>query len=256
MARLVARPAAGEVQVWWAAPHHGSDARHDLRTLLDDRELTRWRRLRRPAARALYLTAHALARLVLAAHTGGHPAALEFRTACVHCGGPHGKPQPLVPGGWQLSLSHSGQRVAVAVSQGLPLGVDVEQVRRRPDALAETVLTGTERAALARRPAHGRAGDFIRYWARKESALKATGDGVMTEPVRLTVSAPGEPPALLSWRTDPAPPALPHLTDLDPGPGYRACLAVLGVPRRVTEHDATPLLLPAPAPAPSAAMRT
>ncbi|GAA2084349.1 4'-phosphopantetheinyl transferase superfamily protein [Streptomyces albiaxialis] len=244
----IPRLPAGGAQVWWATPTHGTDERTDLRALLDAREHTRWQRLRLPASRALYLTAHALARKVLGAHVGRPPQLLEFSAVCAHCGGPHGKPQLLAPGDWQLSLSHSGQRVAVAVARGAPLGVDVEQVTGRPDDLVETVLTEAEREALAGCPPGDRAAGFIRYWTRKESALKATGDGVMIEPVQLSVSPPDAEAELLAWRARPRPLVLPHLTDLAPGPGYRACLAVLGPPPRVTEHDASPLLLPSPVP--------
>ncbi|MEC4017535.1 4'-phosphopantetheinyl transferase family protein [Streptomyces sp. H27-D2] len=248
MDRSVPRLPAGECQVWWAAPLPGAESRTDLLVLLDERERARWERFRLPDSRALHLTAHALARLVLAAHLDADPAGLRFTAVCKNCGGPHGKPRVVAPGDWELSLSHSGRRVAVAVARSLPLGVDVEQVSGRREDLIENVLTAAERRALAACPADARQADFIRYWTRKESVLKATGDGLTIEPSQLAVSAPGSPPALLDWTAAQPRPAPLHLTDLDPGPGYRACLAVLGAPVRVAQYDAAPLLLPARAP--------
>lgn len=243
--------AAGECQVWWADAGAAVDAAVGL---LDARERARWQRLRNPASRALYLTAHALARSVLGAQLDLPPGELAFRTDCARCGDPHGKPRlaglagpagPESTGGWEFSLSHTPHRVAVAVARRTPLGVDVERVRERAPATVARSLTESEHATLTARPAHRRAGDFTRYWVRKEAALKATGDGLAERPDLLTVSSPAAPAALLGWAGARAPDSAVHLTDLTPGPGYRACLAVLGEPAaapRVTEHDGGALL--------------
>lgn len=282
--RLVPPLAVGECQVWWAdvsAPQGlfaaaGTEAVGAAGSaggavtaavgLLDARERARWQRLRNPAGRALYLTAHALARLVLGAQLRLPPAELAFRTDCARCGDPHGKPRlagaagqvgrtgragpagragPESTDGWEFSLSHTPHRVAVAVARRTPLGVDVERVRDRAPATVARALTESEYATLAARPAHHRAGDFTRYWTRKEAALKATGDGLAERPDLLTVSPPDAPAALLGWSGAGAPDSAVHLIDLTPGTGYRACLGVLAEPAatpRVTEHDAEALL--------------
>ena len=93
--------------------------------LLDDHERERLTRFRRPADRARYLAAHALARLVLGG-SGRTAAALRFDRTC-RCGAAHGR--PVLPGGPGFSLSHSGDLVGVAVRPGAAVGLDVEQVR-------------------------------------------------------------------------------------------------------------------------------
>ncbi|AXK33551.1 4-phosphopantetheinyl transferase [Streptomyces armeniacus] len=267
--RLVPPLAAGECQVWWA----DASASHGLLAaaggenagaaataavgLLDARERTHWQRLRNPAGRALYLTAHVLARLVLGAQLRLPPAELAFDAECARCGGPHGKPRlaeragragragPESTAGWEFSLSHTPHRVAVAMARRTPLGVDVERVRDRAAATVARTLSEREYATLNARPAHCRAGDFARYWARKEAALKATGDGLAVRPDLLTVSGPDAPAALLGWSGPQAPHSTVHLVDLAPGTGYRACLGVLAeadATPRVTEHDAGALL--------------
>ena len=134
--------------VWWAAPL-APEAAPALVALLDDHEHDRLARFRRPADRARYLAAHALARLVLAPLVGRRPAALVFDRTC-RCGAQHGK--PVLANGPGFSLSHAGDLVGVAVRPDGPVGLDVEQVRAVADldALAGHVHSPVERAA--RRP--------------------------------------------------------------------------------------------------------
>jgi len=229
----------GVCQVWWA---DAVEPRDDLLDLLDERERASWARLRRPPDRALYLTAHALARLVLAEPLGMAPGEIRFSVTCRRCAGEHGKPRVVAPVPVELSLSHSGRRAVVAVALGVPIGVDVEVEALRGSDVPRIALSPAERAVLDRLPEAARAPGFLRYWTRKEALVKATGDGLMVELARVTVSGPDSPPALLAWPEEPPLPAPAHLVDLDPGPGYAASLASLGRPLRVVEGDATALL--------------
>ncbi|WP_208827847.1 4'-phosphopantetheinyl transferase family protein [Streptomyces ficellus] len=240
MSTGIPRVGAGECHVWFAEAV-GAVRVPGLLELLDDRELARHDAFAREQDRALYLTAHALAREVVAEQLGMGPREVRFVLECRHCDRPepHGKPG-LAGSPLELSLSHSGSRVAVALSLAGPVGVDLEEIAAgdRAAELAPAVLSTAERAALERLPEAERAAGFTRYWARKEAVLKATGDGLMVEPARLTVSAPEEPAALLAW-DDRKEPHLPvRLQDVDPGTGYRAAVAVLGAECTVVRHDA------------------
>ncbi|MGY0058371.1 4'-phosphopantetheinyl transferase family protein [Streptomyces sp. LZ34] len=230
----------GECHVWFA------EACSDLNLLdlLDDTERERYRHTVVESARALYLTAHALARRVIAAQLGTSPAELRFTASCGRCGKAHGKPVLVgSPLPLELSLSHSGRRVAVALALGTEIGVDIERVAESYDEhLPSTVLAASERQALARLPEPDRTAGFTRYWCRKEAVLKATGHGLLVDPALLTVSPPDAPPRLEHWRDRPGPPVPPHLTDLHPGPGYRAALAALGAAPRVIEHHEADLM--------------
>jgi 4'-phosphopantetheinyl transferase len=231
----------GACHVWWASP---GDARPALLDLLDDTERQRWSRFRQPADRGRYLAAHALARLLLGAYLDVPPAQVAFARACPRCGQAHGKPRLRTPAaGLELSISHSGDRVAVAVARGVPVGVDVEQVRpdRHDTAMVGLALSAPEQEALEALPPPARPAALLSYWVRKEALLKATGDGLGVAPDRLTVTPPDQPPALVSWTARPALRAQVHLTDLHPGPGHVACLAALGARLRVSEHRAQDL---------------
>ncbi|MFE7774533.1 4'-phosphopantetheinyl transferase family protein [Streptomyces sp. NPDC057445] len=221
----------GECHVWSAEAHWVPE----LLDVLDADERRRCAQFRREEPRALYLTAHVLARRVVAAQLSVDPRDVVVVPVCKHChgaqDGPHGK--PTLPGtSLELSLSHSGGHVMVALTTAGPVGVDIEEVVVRAD-LPLSVLSRTELAELDRFPASERAGAFTRYWARKEAVLKATGDGLMADPATLTVSAPGAPARLLEWRERPEPHLPVRLEDLDTGEGYRAAVAVVGDGDRV-----------------------
>ncbi|HEY3603260.1 MAG TPA: 4'-phosphopantetheinyl transferase superfamily protein [Sporichthyaceae bacterium] len=218
--------AAPEVGVWWATPVGADPA---LWALLDDAERARHGRMHRPADRARFLTAHALARVVLGRTLGRHPAALRLFAECRHCGGPHGKLQ-LADHELELSLTHAGDRVGVAVAT-VPVGIDVEDlaVTRVDPALAAQVLSPADLARWTALPLARQATALLRVWTRGEAVVKALGVGLDVDPRDL-------------------PPDLAQVVDLDPGPGFIGSLAVLGtaVPA-VRQHDGAELLLRATA---------
>jgi len=214
------------VDVWWARPVSPAEA-PSLVDLLDAHERARLDRFRRDADRARYLAAHALARLVVGPRTGTDPAALTIDRTC-RCGKPHGKP---TVAGVEFSLTHSGDRVGVAVSAGGPVGLDVEEHRDLGDldGLAGHALSPTEP-----RPTDGAA--FLRVWTRKEALLKATGEGLSGPMNAITLAGP----TVVSWTDGPS---QVWLVDLDAGPAHPAALAGLGdEPDEVHVHDGDTLL--------------
>ncbi|WP_338672995.1 4'-phosphopantetheinyl transferase superfamily protein [Streptomyces sp. SCSIO 30461] len=222
----------GECHVWSAEARW----KPELLDLLDDVERDRCAQFRVEGARALYLTAHVLARQVVGAQLSIDPGDVVVVPVCEYCTEsgdrpPHGK--PTLPGtSLELSLSHSGQQVMVALTAVGQVGVDVEEIVEGRT-LPLDVLTAREQAELEPLAPEDRVAGFIRYWARKEAVLKATGHGLMVEPSALTVSAPGVPARLLEWRERPEPHLPVRLEDLDAGPGYRAAVAVVGDGDRV-----------------------
>jgi 4'-phosphopantetheinyl transferase len=186
--------------------------------LLSPAEAARAARFRLRADRDRFVLATAVLRLAAARRTGGDPAALEVERGCEHCGGQHGRPR--LPGtGLAASISHSGDVVAVALTGGQPVGVDVEAITARDyTPLVPRVCTGAEQARVRT------AGDFYTVWTRKEAVLKATGEGLRTPMGRVTVTPPGEPPAVLELAG--SVPAC-RLADIAAGEGYAAAAAVL-----------------------------
>ncbi|WP_436766136.1 4'-phosphopantetheinyl transferase family protein [Streptomyces sp. URMC 123] len=248
---------AGRVpcHVWSAAPVPGPDR---YLPLLDAPERARFAAYAHEDDRARFVTGRLLAKAALARQLGTGPGAVRLHTRCAGCGGPHGKPRPVgAAAGWELSVSHSGDRVMVAITEGVPLGLDVERLpapeagRDAADddpAEAELTLTPGERAALAALPPRDRPRAFLTYWTRKEAVLKATGDGLAVPMTDFSVSAPGGPARVLAWDGPDRPAVLPVLTDLTEealglGDSYLAALALLGSARpRVRAHGGEELL--------------
>lgn len=234
-------PADGSCQVWWAPAAAPDDPA--LLGLLDGGERRRHAELRDPMARGLYLSARAMARLVLGTMLGVPARHLVFRATCRQCGGPHGKPVlawPTAP--VEISVSHSGTWCVVALARHVAVGVDVERIALRGGTLPLRALSPPERRAIEELDPRQRLAAFIHYWTRKEALVKATGDGLTVDLVKITVSRPSSPPALVRWDAAGKPATAPFLTALCAPPGYTAVLASLGRRLRVSGRDGLPIL--------------
>jgi 4'-phosphopantetheinyl transferase len=117
-----------------------------------------------PALRRRYLRAHAALRDILGRYTR---ARLDFAL--------HEKGKPYLPNvpDLQFNLSRSHHMACVAVSRGIPVGVDIERLRPLAEhaAIAERYFPPGENAPLD-------ASDFFRRWTRFEAILKAQGLGL------------------------------------------------------------------------------
>lgn len=143
-------------------------------------------RLRAPEAKRLSLGAGAL--LVRALSSAGLDGSSVLLSE-----GPQGKPfLPDFPD-LQFNLSHAGTRVLCVLSS-LPCGGDVERLGRGSPALARRFFAPDENAVLeAERSAGGEEAFqafFTRIWTRKESFLKATGEGLFRPLSRFSVLSP------------------------------------------------------------------
>jgi len=182
---------------------------------------------------------------VLAQLAGVSAAVLERR--CAHCAGrhgPHGRPVPVSPAacvGWAVSLSRAGASVAMAVTNGAPVGIDLASVAAvaRHD-LDSAAFNAAEIAVLHRLSPATAAQARATLWTAKEAVLKLTGQGLRVDPRDLTVTLAedGSPGAVQAW--DAAPAALPllRLLAVPTGPGLVGTVAVL------TEGPVTLRLLP------------
>lgn len=164
-----------------------------------------------------YIRARGALRLLLGDCLGAAPESLRFAY------GPLGKPAlaaPAIP--LHFNVSHAGDLALIAVCQGRPVGVDVEQIRLDygGEAIAERFFSPGERAWLLRLPPSQQTTGFFRLWTRKEAYLKARGEGIWRDLAGFDVSqSPPEP----VW-----PDGAWFLHDLAPAPGYCAAVAVEG----------------------------
>jgi 4'-phosphopantetheinyl transferase len=151
--------------------------------VLDEGERRRYAAFVREEDRIRYGVAHAGLRRLLGERMGIAPGDVRLTNRpCVHCGGPHGKPE--VVDGPQWSMTHSGDLAVYALApwparHGPAVGVDVERVDRAVDpAGLSAYLHPRERAELAALPPDEVRAAFFRCWTRKEAYLKGTGAGL------------------------------------------------------------------------------
>jgi 4'-phosphopantetheinyl transferase len=224
------------VEVWWAKI---GDVRWELAAELDATERTRLTAYARQEDRDRFLIGCAVVRRVLGIHLLIPPSEVKLDRTCADCGRPHGKVRA---DGMELSVSHSGDLIAVAFHPSTPVGLDVEKVDPNLDAdsVATVSLAPMEAAELAKYDPAARARAFTTYWTRKEAIVKATGDGIRADLRRVVVSPPDQPAALIEW---PGYDGRVHLVDLEAGSDYAAAVAILsGDPVTVNSIDAAPLL--------------
>jgi 4'-phosphopantetheinyl transferase len=199
--------------VYWA-PVKVPTARHVR--ILDRFEMARREAYRHREDADRFTLGAALVRAIAAAHIGVAPEGIIVDRTCPRCGRPHGKPRV---SGLELSVTHSGGYLGVAVGERAPVGLDVEEVRAFDHDLVLTDVCAPEERHKAIGPE-----EFYGYWTRKEALLKAVGVGLGLPMSGFYITAPTEPPLVLR-----APPGFPNATmvDVAPAAGYRGALAVL-----------------------------
>lgn len=172
---------ADEVHVWHLLADGLSDpaALEALRALLSAEELTRMNGLGHARDRTLFLLSRGLMRSVLASYLGCLCHDLQFTSNA------YGKPI-LRPNGsagaptLQFNLTHSRGAVALAVSGGREVGVDVEERERRVDflGLAQRYFAAAEARHLEALREEERSEAFFAIWTLKEAYVKGIGRGL------------------------------------------------------------------------------
>lgn len=155
---------------WW----------REWRASLDHEAAARAARYQRREDEVLFVAAEVLQRAALAAALGRMPCDLRFETS--H---PHGKPRLIRSAGdvdLRFNRSHCRGLVAVAWGVAIEVGVDVEpEDRVFDDRAARLVLTPTELEGTDDSGGTAARRRRLRAWVRKESAVKATGQGLASE---------------------------------------------------------------------------
>lgn len=162
-------------------------------------ELDRYQRLIVARDRYRYLAAHSALRTILASVLGVPAGTLVFGT--------NGRKKPVLTTRSDIdirfNLSHSKDLALIALSLGREVGVDIEAVRDlEVDAIASCCFSPAEREVLNRvEGTEARLSAFYRCWTRKESFVKAIGEGLFCPLDAFDVSLEATPmQALLASR--------------------------------------------------------
>jgi phosphopantetheine--protein transferase-like protein len=129
-----------------------------------------------------------------------------------------------------FNVSHSADCCLLAARLGCAVGIDIEQVRDMPDALAiaRRFFTRSEADLLARLDGNARRNAFFALWTHKEAAVKALGASLADNLERLEFALdPAGHPRLNSFAATPPSQDGLWLRRLDTPAGYVAALASL-----------------------------
>jgi 4'-phosphopantetheinyl transferase len=212
------------VRVYVASVASASAAR--FLGLLDPEERERRGRYAHEPDRERFTIGRGMCRTVLAGLLERDPAALRFEA------GPRDKPRLLHednPLDVRFNLSHSGDVVALAVTRGREVGIDVEWIRDRRDwpGLARRYFAPAEWRALQALPDELRLDGYHACWTRKEALVKATGMGTTTPFDAFEVEVdPRRPPRLLAATVPDLAPERWSMWPLELPAGYIGALAL------------------------------
>lgn len=153
-------------------------AREYCNAVISPEEIQRAERFRLPEHRQRFVLTRGLVRAVLSHHCEDvSPAHWCFTTNA------HGKPfidLPALSPQLSFNVSHSGQRIAVAVTEAADIGMDVETVngQRSIEKIAHRFFAETEYLDLKHLPTDNQVDRFYNIWTLKESYIKALGVGM------------------------------------------------------------------------------
>jgi len=190
------------------------------RQLLDSDEHRRAAAITNERSHRRFVASYGMLRNILSQTVGEPPQAIRIHRT------EHGKPYLADYPELAFNLSHTGDRLIIAVGRNCRLGIDVETCKPRPNlrALVAKCFAEVEAAWWQALPDSDKNREFYRYWTRKEAFVKATGRGI-GQGLHRCVIDPDHPALWLSVPADCGPASGWHTQDLDLGEAV--CSAVV-----------------------------
>ena len=152
-------------------------------SLVNSAEVERANGFARDSDRSHFLARRSVLRSLLSERSGLAPEMIELDSV------ERGKPSLPKTNHLRFNASRSDRWFAVVLSDSaIEPGIDIEVLREIPDAasLARRILSPEEIHALEDGIIHD-SDTFLRFWTRKEAALKSLGTGLSIDPTRVTV---------------------------------------------------------------------
>jgi 4'-phosphopantetheinyl transferase len=163
-----------EIEIW-----HGKVAAEDAHyqaywRVLDAAEQTQARKFKNALLHNRYVEVHGRLRNLLAQTLNQSPEKIRIKKAG------HGKPYLADYPELAFNLSHSADRMMIALGRQCQLGVDIEFCKQRINlsGLVDKCFAEEEAAYWTKLPEPQRNQAFYRFWTRKEAFVKATGYGI------------------------------------------------------------------------------
>jgi 4'-phosphopantetheinyl transferase len=175
---------AGHMVVWIAHVSTALDSLAFLEPCLDGRDRERAARFRFPEDRARFVLGRGLLRKCLGRYLQQTPEAIELATT--------DRGRPILPDDEtvQFSISHTHDLVAVALTTGAQIGIDLEYMKPHSDLpeLAKRIFSEEDLQTFLSLPDSEALAAFFRVWTRKEAYLKARGEGIAEGLRQISVS--------------------------------------------------------------------
>lgn len=228
----VTKTDGGLVSVWRLPLDHGPHENR-LLSLLEPAEQQRAQRYGNCNAvgRRNFILCRAALRLLLAERLQVNAAELRL------IADDHGKPHLADhPPGVSFNVSHSQDLALIALTDGCPLGVDVEAWRanRQVAAVARRCFSAEEFARWQALAETERVPAFYALWTRKEAFAKAVGKGIAIGLECIAFDAEG---GLLAVPPDCGKPGDWLVQEMDLGGGYSAAVALGDAKGRVALRE-------------------
>ena len=165
---------SNELEIW-----HGKVSAEDAHyqahwRILDDAEQTHAGKIKNALLHKRYVETHGRLRNLLAQTLKQPPEKIRIKKA------EHGKPYLADYPELAFNLSHSADRLMLALGWQCQLGVDIEVCKQRISlsGLVDKCFAEEEAAYWAELPESQKNQEFYRFWTRKEAFVKATGHGI------------------------------------------------------------------------------
>lgn len=204
-----------------------AEKRLALNRLLSEDETRRAARFRFDKHRNRFITGRGSIREILADRGKCRPREIGFES------NQYGKPVVDRPGfmrKFQFNASSSETLGGIAISNGIPLGLDIEKInpanRRDYDSIVKNELATDEYAWYQKHADSDRIRAFFELWTCKEAYLKALGVGLSARLDSFAVNLDGNEPRVSQTSLEPGGKSELSLQRLDIGDGYLGCLAL------------------------------
>ena len=167
----------GDVHVWVSSLESPHEQVLKHQRLLSKDEIRRASSFRFARDRNRFVLAHGIVRSILSRYLSMAPADLAIRRA------DSGRPHLESTGGGedvQFSMSHTEDRVAVAIARDMDVGVDIERIRevQRMDSILARCLSEQALLEVMAMSAEERRQAFFTWWTANEALLKAREKGM------------------------------------------------------------------------------
>jgi len=192
-----------------------------------------------PKDRQVFVVARGMLRYLSGFYLKEHPKTIEFKYS------EYGRPSFLQDFRINFNVSHSGNRIIIGFSKEQIIGVDIEKIKSdfAPLDLAKNFFSTEEVKALSQTKEPEMFQAFYRCWTRKESFIKAVGEGLSYPLDSFAVTMDDDHKARFlkidntkdskkDWR----------LHSFVPAEGYIAAITTDGHPKKIEYFDANDFL--------------